>query len=156
MSAHWTFANKANNMVQDIVAESKFLIQDIGIKFREDSGVRGTQILNSMSKKNGRKIISKCPSKRSTIGGIRFQLWFIGLRKIKSPSFMWRIERKPQLQDCSADCLKIELSKFCKNFVNNSSLTWGLENKLGQSWAKLSRSAQLKLVNWKLLFWRGN
>ena len=74
MSAHWNVANKANNMVHDIVTDSRFLIQDIGIKFREDSGVRGTQILNSMSKKNGRKIISKCPSKRSTIGGIRFQL----------------------------------------------------------------------------------
>ena len=74
MSAHWNVANKANNMVQDIIAESRFLIQDIGIKFREDSGARGTQSLSSVSKKNGRKIISKCPSKRSTIGGIRFQL----------------------------------------------------------------------------------
>ena len=51
MSAHWNVANKANNMVQDIVADSGFLIQDIGIKFREDSGVRGTQNLKSMSKK---------------------------------------------------------------------------------------------------------
>ena len=55
MSALWNVANKANSMVQDIVADSGFLIQDIGIKFREDSGVRGTQILKSMSKKNGRK-----------------------------------------------------------------------------------------------------
>ena len=51
MSALWNVANKANSMVQDIVADSRFLIQDIGIKFREDSGVRGTQILKSMSKK---------------------------------------------------------------------------------------------------------
>ena len=55
MSALWNVANKANSMVQDIVADSRFLIQDIGIKFREDSGVRGTQILKSISRKNGRR-----------------------------------------------------------------------------------------------------
>ena len=41
MSAHWNVANKANNMVQDFIAESKFLIQDIGIKFREDIAALG-------------------------------------------------------------------------------------------------------------------
>ena len=41
MSAHWNVANKANNMVQDIIAESRFLIQDIGIKFREDIAALG-------------------------------------------------------------------------------------------------------------------
>jgi len=51
VSALWNVANKANSMVQDIVADSRFLIQDIGIKFREDSGARGTQSLSSMSKK---------------------------------------------------------------------------------------------------------
>ena len=38
-------------MVQDIVADSGFLIQNVGIKFREDSGVRGTQILNQCPRK---------------------------------------------------------------------------------------------------------
>ena len=41
MSALWNVANKANNMVQDIVADSGFLIQDIGIKFREDIAALG-------------------------------------------------------------------------------------------------------------------
>ena len=41
MSTHWNVANKANNMVQDIIAESRFLIQDIGIKFREDIAALG-------------------------------------------------------------------------------------------------------------------
>ena len=67
MSVLWNVANKANSMVQDIVADSGFLIQNVGIKFREDSGVRGTQILKSISRKKWKKMISKCPSKRSTI-----------------------------------------------------------------------------------------
>ena len=41
MSAHWNVANKANNMVQDIIAESRFWIQDIGIKFRGDIAAPG-------------------------------------------------------------------------------------------------------------------
>ena len=139
-----TFANKANNMVQRYYCWVKnSWYRGTGIEFREDIAALGALSFWVQCPRMGKRIISKISIQKIQELEDLCSWWSIGLREQSPFLICENRKRKPQLQDCSADCIKIELSKFCKNFVNNSSLTWGLEKQAG---AELGQAQPLSPV----------